>query len=249
VNNKQLKKEREKRYVEVVRDILKGFPNGQLIADEHQERPDVLVLGTRGRTGVEVTRILHQSLKRTESEREAVVSEACRLYERKGLPHLHISVHLGAETAFNRRNRNTFATALADIVAANVPGPNDWAEVVNNWENPQVFPYEIHSVQILRNRVLSRNYWTIPTWGWIMENFTEKLQEVITSKESRIRGYDSECNELWLLVVAENSTAAAGFDPSESTLAHPYVSSFNRVFFLDLFKREIFELKLERPVE
>ena len=49
MNNKQLKKEREKRYVEVVRDILKGFPNGQLIADEHQERPDVLVLGTRGK--------------------------------------------------------------------------------------------------------------------------------------------------------------------------------------------------------
>jgi hypothetical protein len=132
------------------------------------------------------------------------------------------------------------------LVAANIPAANDFAELENDWDNPTVFPFEIHSVSILRHAVLKRNYWTIPSAGWFRENIARELQETITKKEARIRGYDAGCAALWLLIVAENNGPSAFFDPSESTLSHPYVASFDRVFFLDLFKAKAFELRIAK---
>ena len=244
MTEKQRNKDQERHYVEVFKDAFSGFPIGELLADENQERPDVIVASAQGRIGIEVTRILHEPMKREESEGQAMVDEARALYEKRGLPNLQVSVFLGAQPAFTRQNRKTFATALAELVAANIPAANDLADLENGWDDADVFPFEIHSVSILRHPVLTRNYWTVPQAGWILENFPQLLQERIAKKETHIRGYDSGCAALWLLVVAEHSGPSSFFEPSEATLAHTYTSSFDRMFFLELFKRSVFELKL-----
>jgi len=247
VNRKQQNKQQERHFVEVFKAVFKDFPEGEILCDENQERPDALVKNEHGSTGIEVTRILHQQLRQTESETESLVAEASRIYQKRNLPNLHLGVTLGSEKLFDRSNRTKFATALADLVAANVPERNGLVEVENDWSNPEVFPFEIHSVLILRNAALTKNHWTIPSFGWIVENFTETLQQIITKKERLIHGYDTECNALWLLIVAENGSAASFFDPSPETQSYPYASSFDRVFFLDLFKMHLFELTIERP--
>jgi hypothetical protein len=239
-------KERERHFVEVFKSVFKEFPAGEILADEEQERPDVIVLNAHGKIGIEVTRILHESLKRDESESEAAVSEARRIYEKSDLPNLHVSVNFGVEKPFSRRTRTTFATTLAKLVAANVPSVNSYVELENDWENPKNFPFEIDSVYILRNSALTRNHWSSPSGGVFRENFTRELQEVILDKESRLSGY-STCATHWLLVVAENSSPSAFFDPSATTLNHLYKSTFNRIFFLDLFLRKVYELKLIAP--
>jgi hypothetical protein len=185
-------------------------------------------------------------LKQTESESEAVVAAARSIYERGNSPNLQVSVFFGAQRGFNRKNRSVFATALANLVAANVPASDGDAVLKNDWSNPEVFPYEILKVSITRHRLLTANYWIVPAVGWILENFEGPLQETITKKEIPLRGYDTGCAVLWLLIVAEDSSPSAFFNPSESTLCHPYVSSFDRVFFLELFKGKAFELKLKK---
>ena len=155
-----------------------------------------------------------------------------------------LSVFLGAHTRFTKQNRNTFATALANLVAANIPAHNNPTELENDWDDERGFPFEIHLVSIWRLPLLTRNHWTVGPFGLIRENFAQTLQEVISKKEAPIRGYDTGCAALWLLIVAEHSSPSAFFDPSESTLSHPYVSSFDRVFFLELSKRKAFELRI-----
>ena len=246
MSKQQRKKDRELQYVEVFKSAFPGFPSGELIADEAQERPDIIVVSAQGRVGIEVTCILDESLKRAESESQAMVDMALSLYEKRKLPNLKLGVFLGAETAFNKQNRTIFATALAELVAANIPAPNDFAELENDWDNPRVFPFEIHSVSIFRHAVLKRNYWTIPSAGCCRESIARELRETITKKDARIRGYDAGCAALWLLIVAENGSPSGFFDPSEATLSHCYASSFDRVFFLELFKRKASELRIAK---
>jgi hypothetical protein len=246
VSTQQRKKDQELHYVEVFRRAFPAFPGGELLADEDQERPDIIVAGAQGRLGIEVTRILHEPLKRTESESEAMVSAACSIYEERNLPNLHLGVFLSAQTPFNKQNRKALATALADLVTANIPAPNGITEPENDWGNASAFPFEIRSVLIWRPPSLSRNCWTVASFGWIRENFAQTLQETIAKKEARILGYDTGCDALWLLIVGENSSPSAFFNPSESTLSHPYVSSFDRVFFLELFQAKASELRIAK---
>jgi len=121
------------------KSVFKEFPDGGILTNEEQERPDAIVLNTKGKIGIEVTRILYESLKREESESEAVVSEACRIYEKSHLPNLQVSVNFGAEKSFSRKTRTTFATALANLVANNVPAAKDCIDLENHWIIPSSF--------------------------------------------------------------------------------------------------------------
>ena len=240
------KKARERHFVQIFQDLHPSFPEGQIIAGDRQERPDLLVVGPQFTIGIEVTSICHQKLKKEESENEQMVAAAREIYEALNLPNLQISVHFSSTPGFSRGNRARFARALAQLVAANIPLENCNAELENDWNAPESFPFEIHSIGIFRHKALSRNYWSVPSFGWVQENCANEIQARITEKEKRLVGYDPKCSEIWLLVVAENSSAAGAFDPSEITLSQQYTSSFDLVFFLDPSRRRLVQLKSVR---
>jgi len=100
---------------------------------------------------------------------------------------------------------------------------------------------------ILRHPSLTKNYWTVPSWGWIRDNFSETLQDIIKKKEQLLQSYDTGCKEMWLLVVAEHNSASAFFEPNAATLNHSYKSTFKRIFFSGLFSGKVSELKLTPP--
>jgi len=217
-------KKRELRFVELFKSAYKGFPAGEIIADKNQERPDVLVKTPQAKIGIEVTSLYNDKLKRAESECEKAVLEARRLYEKRNLPCLYVSVHIGGENSFNRKNRRRFAVAIANLVAINIPSVNRFVEVDNDWNNPNQFPYEIDSIYIYRHSWPEENRWSAPSAGLYRENFVDELQSVISKKDSKLRGYARDCKEHWLLVVAENNGPSTFFDPSEKTASHCYKS-------------------------
>jgi hypothetical protein len=75
----------------------------------------------------------------------------------------------------------------------------------------------------------------------------EFLQAALDEKEQKLSRYrDSGCDEYWMLLVA------SGIAPSSSMLApdpqHVFTSSFDRVFFFQLLRTEITEMKCEPAV-
>jgi hypothetical protein len=244
VSNSKENKARERRFVELFKEAYFNFPEGEIVADEGQERPDVVVVSSQGKIGIEITSLYDSKLKRTESECEKAVLEARRIYEKQNLPKLHVSVHIGGESSFNRTNRKGFAATIANLVAANVPPPGKYAAVENDFNDPKRFPYEIDSIYIYQYSWPDENNWTAPSAGFYREHFVEELQRVISEKDSKLKGYMPGCKEQWLLVVAENSSPSTFFDPSEETVNHRYKSAFHKVFVMELFKVKVFELKL-----
>jgi len=73
------KKDKERRFVEILAKELDAFPPGKLI---DSESPDFLVATSEGVIGIEVTKIHHANEPRQqESECRSLVDAACRLYE------------------------------------------------------------------------------------------------------------------------------------------------------------------------
>ena len=246
MSNSRENKARERRFVELFKEVCHDFPEGDIVADEGQERPDVVVVSSQGKIGIEITSLHDSKLKRTESECERAVLEARRIYETQNLPKLHVSVHIGGENSFNRANRSKFANAIASLVVANIPPPGKYVAVENDFNDPARFPYEIDSIYIYQYSWPDENLWTAPSAGFYREHFVEELQRVISEKDSKLSGYMPDCKEQWLLVVAENSSPSTFFGPSEVTANHTYSSAFDKVFVLELFKVKLFKLNLVR---
>jgi len=241
--------ETERRFVEAFKSSFSDFPQGNILKGE---QPDFVIINEQRKIGFEVTRIYQANVKgkrpqkEIESERRAVVYEALRNYEKKGLPPIDVSIHFGSNP-FNKKNRNSYASALADFVAANIPPENSWLTFENNYENPDVLPYEFHSVRIARYSFMAKNHWFDPDAGWMKEDFAFEIQQALSKKESRLPFFRKDCIAHWLLIVAEGFSPSSFFDPSEKTLSQQYESSFDRAFFLELFTRKSLELKLIKP--
>jgi hypothetical protein len=244
MSNARENKARERRIIELFKSALAYFPEGEIFAGEEQERPDAVVATPRGKIGIEITSLYDNELKRKESECEKAVAAARLLYEKQGLPALHVSVHIGGENSFNRASRERFASAIVGLVAANVPPPGKYVALENDFNNPKQFPYEIDCIHIYRYSWPDKNNWTAPSAGFYREHFIEELQRVISDKDAKLGGYMPDCKEQWLLVVAENSSPSTFFDPSKETVSHIYESAFDKVFVMELFKVKVFELTL-----
>ena len=225
MSNKAENKERERVCVKIFKEAYSKFPQGKILDDENQEKPDFIVLTKNGKIGIEVTSIVDRKQKRSESECEKAVLEARRIYEMQHLPNLQVSVHIGCEKVFNKKNRSHFANAIAKQVINNTPPPKSYILIFN-------LPS------------LTQNHWHVPSGGICREDFEAELQDVLDEKESKIANYSPDCREQWLLVVAENMSASTFYEASEKTILHQYKSSFNKVFLLELFKGKLIELKL-----
>jgi hypothetical protein len=238
------KKDEERRFVEILAKELDAFPPVKLT---DSESPDFLVVTSEGVIGIEVTKIHHANEpRRQESESRSLVHAACRLYARESTVPLEVKVHFGGSTQFNKRNRDKFARILAKLVFANIPQPDSWIDLENNWENPSCFPYEIAGLSIIRLSAFRRNFWSVPCAGFFQEDFAPKIEAIITTKEHAISTYGTDCIRRWLLIVAEGNSASTFFDPSTKTLQHSYRSSFDRIFFLEAFRRKVWELNVSR---
>lgn len=241
------KRDEEWRFAQILFGQLPSLPSGNLVPTD---RPDLMVHRSDGNIGIEVTTLYHkaasQSLKRQESEQQAVVNEALKIFEEQSNAWLHVSVHFGAHTEFNKRNRKQFAKAIANLVLVHAPIQDGPRFLQNHWNDPQGFPYEIDLIDIYRLKVQKRNHWIVPSGGFVQEDFIPELQERITKKDALIGGYH-RCAEYWLLIVGQNNSASTFFDPSAATLGHRYTSKFDRVFFLEAFRRKVSELNLDGP--
>jgi hypothetical protein len=228
------------------RALLPDFPEGKL---EISERPDFVIQSANGSVGVEVTSIFHEasdprrSIQAQESECRQMLDEACRMYDQMKLPPLNVSVLFKAPTALNRRNRSHFARTLADLVAKNVPSSKGFYSLEIDSDSTDRFPLNILSIHMVRFDFPKSSFISMPIDLTIKEEFSAELQKVISGKDELLSKYQ-KCDVYWLLVVAEWAAPSSFFDPSKTTLSTLYHSSFDRVFFLNMFDHVPVELSL-----
>jgi hypothetical protein len=85
--------------------------------------------------------------------------------------------------------------------------------------------------------------WVAPRAGSVLADCVDLLQSAIDDKAPKFHGYREHCDECWLLLVADSSKPSASIHPSDKSLAHSYVSPFDRTYFLDFGMGTVHQLK------
>jgi hypothetical protein len=241
---RQNQKVEEVRLVEQMRQKLGGVPPGQI---EPGDEPDVLVIRDEHRTGIEVTE-LHQRPERgkgprrlQESERAGIVRRAQALAEASGMPVVSVAVHFNDFVPITKRDRETLAIRLVELVSKNMPEVGR-SVAVKLWRQTRNPPPSIRTVRLYRAKELTRHHWAVPDSGWVQMDFAPELQHAIDAKNAKHARYRQYCDECWLLIVASGGRPSGLFEPSAETMSRVYRSCFARTFFMEAFAGVLIEL-------
>jgi hypothetical protein len=131
---------------------------------------------------------------------------------------------------------------LADLVAGHLPGPNGsvWADDVKQRRS---HPREIITVGIARLGDPTENQWLSTLSGWIPTIDGETLAWVITKKECRLQSYRTQCDEIWLLIVAHGLAPSSFGQLSAAVSNCEFQTRFDRLFFFRYFDGDYVELR------
>ena len=239
------KKEQEKPFVKAL--FKKLDLNVKLI---DSERPDFIFNIEGTRTGIEVTRIFKDDkiegvpLHCLESERDSIVNIAKKKYtELNKYPALDVAVFFGTYPRISKSQRYDLAEKLADLIINNLPDTNSTIRIKNDFQDLNKFPEYIDQVRISNFSFISENHWQVPVAGIVQKTFINELQKVLDKKNKKLLSYKENCEECWLLVVADSYFPSSFFEPDDETISNKYKCDFEKSFCMWDWYGEYFEIQ------
>ena len=148
--------------------------------------PDILADFRGGRIGIEITRHIAESEKRSESEEERILEMARHHYQATGKPTVGVSVHWVTHELRPRYDRRPLSEALVSVVAQNVPQLGAWCDL--DWSSlPEPLASTVHHIRIDRLIEYSESDWRLPRTGWFPTVQPDHIRSAIVTKEA---GFD-----------------------------------------------------------
>lgn len=246
--NRLTKKERERLHLEQFRRLLEDFPTGNIIECD----PLDFIVSTEGtRIGIEHTEYFREPgpgpsrMKMQESMQNRVCCLVRSLYDKEGKPHLNIllSWHPNVSPLGKPDVRATAEKATA-MVLANIPNENDSVTI----DDSCALPDGLLSILLFRKQGLRATSIGNLRSAGDHSISPDEIRNILLRKEGRLSLYKANnCNEIWLLIVAEGAapSSLAALDPSTRGIA--FCSGFDRVYFYDALNSSIMRLNLNRP--
>ncbi|HEX9390764.1 MAG TPA: hypothetical protein VF928_05580 [Usitatibacteraceae bacterium] len=244
------KKEKERWYLDRFLGLLPSFQPGEVVA---HEGPDFLVGGERSSVGVELTE-LHRSVpdgvtpgQAQEAMRERVVGRAKELFSAASAAPLYVSVLLNESISIGKSDVEPLAKKIAALLLSNCPAVGKRYEGRYDWVNRDRVPKQVHRLAAYNVPNSNRAFFYAPGATWVASLTSEVVQRVLDSKEPKIPAYRSQCVETWLVIAHDTNRMSTWFELSYEPSNVEFVSSFDRVFLLNLFANKLEELNVSPP--
>ena len=240
------KKQIERRYLESFRGAFKAFPAGEI--DDDRESPDFVIRGARC-IGVELMRLFRPddaeyggSLRAQESLQFMIASRALALYGARGLPmvDVHILFH---RSQLRKADVSTYAQAIAEVVAQRVPSEGASSEWTAEHEPTLLALPGVARIHVLRWPNIKESFFAPSMATWRSHVGARFVQASIDGKNPLRATYDSECDEMWLLLAYGREGLPSMMTFDEGTFTHQYSTAFDRVFLFG-WNEELRELTL-----
>ena len=146
--------------------------------------------------------------------------------------------------------RPDLARRLAAICAERLPAAGDYPLIRRDFREIDYLPPEVESILIHRRTESRRGHlWTFGDVGMVREDIRGEIQAAIDGKTERFPKYLEQCARCWLLLAVDPSHPSGFMDPDEESLAHEYVSPFDRSYFLSGFSGSARRLNTHPPGE
>jgi|WetSurMetagenome_2_1015567.scaffolds.fasta_scaffold00268_9 hypothetical protein len=196
------------------------------------ENPDFIIRKKGKLIGVELETIVNQEFKKIEGSLKSLIADVEKEYKRTHSNEKRLfNIYLNDSIHYSKSNK----TALV----------NKLLEIINYYsENQTLIENDLISDILMMDH--SRLDFVFNTGAWWQRTLEiEPLLNAIHKKESRIDEYklNSGADEQWLLLVIGGLGESSYEIGSTEFLNQPIDSKFNKVFILEDFLANIYELK------
>jgi hypothetical protein len=163
---------------------------------------------------------------------------------------LYLLVDFKDPSNYRRQNMDSEAQALAQSVystittsAATLLSENYWS--MHAWSAQKSgipFPAGVNSYSYSIVAKPSYELWA-PWYGYMVPMLDiPKIEQVIQQKESKIESYLARCNEIWLLIATDIGMPSSHYSLPDNFNTYKVKSSFDRIFSLLAFKKQLIEI-------
>ena len=237
------KNEEEKQEIVTFLTALDFAPLKNLNLDS--ERPDALL--TNGKVlGIEHTRVFQPEtetglkIQHQESIRDKVISDAWKSYiEESNMNNLHVSVSFEdhywvniPKEEFSGADIKTLSKSLLEVVMSNIPDKGKVFELYKYAGDD--LPKGLMTVTIVHSEKGGAVGWFRNTGGIVPHISSEHIQDIINSKNGKVKEYKHKCDEAWLLIVANNRSYRRSVIIDENVLKSRYEIHLNRAFIMEI---------------
>lgn len=239
-------KEREKAILNEFKTIYSDFPLGRI---KEFEEPDFLIISRSETVGIElVDYVRGQSnsgsvFRRDEKLHEIIANKAQSEYEAKNRTPLTVLLYWYGHRHLRKARVRELAESVAEVVAEWVPeGVFEMVRV--GQEQLAAIPLSkfVHSISVIRVRNSAQILWSSSESGWPGVGINE-LQEIISSKETKIEAYLQNCDSVWLVIVADGRHISSVADLEGTIEHHPFRSRFYKVLFFNNLTQNVIALE------
>ena len=255
---KAMKQERKSQVSDLnlfLRTYFKDLPEDII----HDDRPDLTIrLGDRV-VGIEHTRIYRTLGEISGLEPHAqevlqfqIVDKARQLHSAISSEKLWLSVDFEDVTTYRKKEIQIVAGSIAKVVQnALIQLPSNranglWYEI-EEWRHRRLgleFPRQVKKIdfQVVDNP--GYEVWG-PSYGYVVPHLSvESVREKIEIKENLLPDYLSNCNEVWLLIVADTGVPSNHFEIDQDLLSEQFSTRFSKVFLMRFFHSDLHELRI-----
>ncbi len=230
-----MKKEREVYYLSKARAVYPDLPSSTPIISE---TPDFVFVSDEGRLGIEIVDYIRGlsssavTLRTLDNLRAKVTSDAQSKFEAKyGVP-LWVGVHWNSRYKFTKRDVGLLGSKLAELVEKDIPSKSYEGSVfgIDDYEDEPIFDC-VHKVSVTRLKHGSKGLWASIEAGFVGVGVDE-IREFIRAKEAKVKSYLANCDEVWLLIVADGRHISSTIELKLDNLP-AFSSGFARVLLYD----------------
>ncbi|MGV3608974.1 MAG: hypothetical protein ACO1RA_21395 [Planctomycetaceae bacterium] len=238
------KKELELCQFALFRKAVLDFPPGEVICDES---PDFLVsIDENNSLGVELVEIRDNSENSRAGRLQKLVKKAQRKAEESNFPPLAVDIIFNSSVSFKPYERESLATKIVEEIRGEVTAvptmPHSWMPKQDDLKQ------DVASFHI---RESNRSIWMADPGGLVHENFAQRLQNTIDSKEEKYSEYREKCTRCWLLVYSDAENLERGgesfYELSKEMKEQEFKSSFERVYFMSGYQSTVTRLRVCPP--
>lgn len=206
------------------------------------ESPDFILFNNKKRISVELTALINEEIKASESLKNKIVEQAKGKFEHFYPKGLHVDIGFTEGKLECRSNQiNEYVNQIGELVA-HVFDKNNVASITNYARFEELFEQKlITSITLFPNQ--KNSYWSTGHSYAFPHIQTDKIISIVKIKEKILSGYANSFNQNWLLLITNLCEESSSFDFSGIKKNLSLQTSFHQVFIFQVMEKRFIRLK------
>lgn len=233
----------------ILKSFLKENPIVSLddLIEEEDRKIDFRFNTEQGIVEIELTRFSKDNGKEAEQENfyDSIIGEAQKDFYLKYKINLHVDVSfLHKKPRPSKKDKQLLIKAIVDTVSKNLARIKTTTGVDSTKIDLRIDNKLVGKIYVDNFGPKVEALWTRNDTYWGRFSPYKELQEIINKKNNNIARYKSCSDKTYLLIHANRRLAAEAVIFNDDILNEQFYSKFDKVFFFDVYSKDLYSLKI-----